>query len=816
MAWKIIDKTSGKVFVSKSGNTFDDLNDEEKSLFVAAHNQAGDLDKYEIVQQTEEPRRTTYQERKDYFGGGVSGALAEMFPNLAEQQMRGNKVEFNLGRSNAGKNFDMVRAGVADVFSLPGRFVSSLTNKSNLIGDSGEFNLGQRSGEEGGNIFGNIARDPITGATLPIGGYLANGVRYGAEAGANLGKVGGRYAGAALTGAAEGAGIEAASSVLNDRKLTGKDLAIGAGLGAGFEAAGTLVQQLLQKFGKDYVKAAAQALRLGNTDRFMTDQEFLDFLNDPNNQDALQKVLELGSKGLNITPFVGDRGKVLDPEVHKAFNDAVEVLRGKGLIDDTFHRATSGTPAEQLEQASAVHDNLSDMGRTELYKDKTIWREGRVNEMDLANPSKDIYNGQSWKEPVRSKNKRTEYLSFPEYNLEKFDDKYSAIDSEIQKYKKIKSLTDEEEGALEGLIEKYGSLENVVRRFKNTVNENALTKEERRLLERMSGKYESLDKLVKKFTSREGHITKNETDFLEKLSEEISKDYEIVNGYDPEKILSLNKFLGDRQPFNSKFLDSEVTDFLAKHPEGVSEEFASRAFKMIDDAKKYGNSRSNAIQKRWEGRYPSDIERAFSYAEGNPYQVVKGYKDAVDKFADDLSDYAKVRIGEVGKNSEGKYYIVGKDNMKKYAFSYLNKVQEALENKGGLTADQIVALYGEATNVNDTVVQKAILELLDNLGVPKDALKQFERTGGNYAMLNKARTRMKKNANEDNPFKGTMVAPIVPQEGFNTKNAIGWRLQGGNINLGDLSTTNNPTRTGILSRDLYNLGMTPYRANRDK
>lgn len=828
MAWKVIDKTSGDVFVSKSGKTLDNLNYEAKALFEKVHSSAGDLDKYEIV-----PTRTTYQERKEYFkdipGGNV---LSELLPYSAEQYMQGN----------TGYNLGTMKAGFADGTSLLGRTISSALNKSNLIGD-GEFNLGQRRGE-GGNIGGDILRDPSTGLLLGAGSALSKGVQYGANAGKfylgkafekalpyveqGAAKLGftlpaflyseksapvveqvGRFAGAAAAGAVEGMGGEALSAGLDNRELTGGDLAIGAGLGAGFELFGTVVQQLLQKYGKDYMKAAAQALRLGNTDRFMTEQEFLDFLKDPNNQDALQKVLELGSARLNGTPFAGDRGKVLEPEIQKAFDSAVETLRGQGLIDDTFYRGAIGTPAEQLEQSSAVHDMLSDMNRIEPYKDKTIWYEGRVNEMDLANPSKDIYNGRPWDEPVRSKNKRTEYLSNPEYNLEKFDDKYSAIDSEIQKYKKIKSLTDEEEGALEGLIEKYGSLENVVRRFKNTVNENALTKEERRLLERMSGKYESLDKLVKKFTSREGHITKNETDFLDKLSEEISKDYEIVNGYDPEKILSLNKFLGDRQPFNSKFLDSEVTDFLAKHPEGVSEEFASRAFKMIDDAKKYGNSRSNAIQKRWEGRYPSDIERAFSYAEGNPYDVVKGYRDAVDKFADDLSDYAKVRIGDVGKNAEGKMYIVGKDNMKKYAYSYLKKVQDALKNKGGLTADEIVTLYGEATNVNDTVVQKAILELLDNLGVPKDALKQFERTGGNYAMLNKARTRMKKNSAEPNGFSGTIMAPIVPQEGFNARNAIAFRMQRRNIDTMGGPFRNDPTGQGTDARVLFNLGL-PY------
>ena len=83
-------------------------------------------------------------------------------------------------------------------------------------------------------------------------------------------------------------------------------------------------------------------------------------------------------------------------------------------------------------------------------------------------------------------------------------------------------------------------------------------------------------------------------------------------------------------------------------------------------------------------------------------------------------------------------------------------------------------------------------------------------------MLNKARTRMKRNANEDNPFKGTMVAPIYPQEGFNSANAIGYRLQKENFNLGRGAMTpmDNPTKYGQGARAVYNLGMTRYR-NRD-
>ena len=669
---------------------------------------------------TEEPTRTTYQERKDYFGGGVSGALAEMFPNLAEQQMRGNKVEFNLGRSNAGKNFGMVRAGVADVLSLPGRFVSSLANKSNLIGGGGEFNLGQRSGEEGGNIFGNIARDPITGATIGFGSALANGVRYGAEAGANLGKFG-RYAGAALTGAAEGAGIEAASSVLNDRELTGKDLAIGAGLGAGFEAIGTGIQQLLQKFGKDYVKSVASSLRLGNTDRVMTDAEFIEFLSDPRNRDALEKALNAGSSGLNATPFVGDRGKKLQPEVNKAKKEAEDILQG----EDAFKGFDEG-----------IEQNL----------------------------------------PIGAQNDQ----------------------------RKLNSLRMKQDGETETM--------NLATKFKEKKN-SEYKPNDYRYIDKFFGKYNKIQSKVLEKPSVERPMSQDEYFLLDQLKKEMEADKSIINGYTPEKVISGNKFLSDRMPFNDEFYENTLKPFLEGN-KNVSHAFLTELHKIVGGTK-VAKDKAAELREALSGLEETALKRAFTKSDKN-IEVKKGYDYAMKKFKDTLSDYAEMRVGRPGMNAKGQDYIVGEENMKDYAYTYLRHVQDALRRNGALKPDEVVALYGMATNVNDKTVQDAIIQLLRDLKVSESAVNKFEQVGGNYAMMNKARTRMKKNANEDNPFKGTMLAPIVPQEGFNTKNAIGWRFQGGNINLGDLSTTNNPTRTGILSRDLYNLGMTPYRANRDK
>jgi len=657
-----------------------------------------------------EPKRTTYQQRKDYFGGGVLGALAEAFPSLAEQKMQGNDG-FNLGT---------VKAGIHDVASFPGRVLSSFANKSNIIGGGGEFNLGQRSGEEGGNIAGNIARDPITLLTIGTGGLLANGVKFGANALSKLGTAG-RYIGAGLAGAAEGAGIDAASAALNDRELTGKDLAIGAGLGAGFEAIGTGIQQLLQKFGKDYVKAVASSLRLGNTDRVMTDEEFIEFLADPRNRDALDKALKAGSDGLNATPFVGDRGKKLQPEVNKAKKEAESVLQG----EDIFRGFDDG-----------IDPNIPIGEQNDMRKLNALGAKqgGETETMNLAT-----------------------------------------------KYKEKKN---------------------------STYKPNAY-----RYMDKFFGKYNKIQSKVLEKPSVERPMSQDEAFLLNQLKNEMEGDKSIIAGYTPEKVISGNKFLSDRMPFNDEFYENTLKPFLDGN-KNVSHAFLTELHKIVGGTK-VAKDKAAELREALSGLEETALKRAFTKSDKN-IEVKKGYDYAMKKFKDALSDYAEMRIGRPGVNAKGQDYIVGEENMKDYAYTYLRHVQDALKRNGALKPDEIVSLYGMATNVNDKTVQDAIIQLLRDLKVSDSAVKKFEQVGGNYAMLNKARTRMKKNANEDNPFKGTMLAPIVPQEGFNTKNALGYKIQGGNINLGDLSTTNNPTTPGIIVRDLYNLGITPFRANWDK
>ena len=284
-------------------------------------------------------------------------------------------------------------------------------------------------------------------------------------------------------------------------------------------------------------------------------------------------------------------------------------------------------------------------------------------------------------------------------------------------------------------------------------------------------------------------------------------------------MISSNKFLNDRNPFSTGFVDKDFSDFIAsKNREGLSTEFIREVRSIAGKNDMEGRKVTNAIIENIDNRglRPSEIERAFAYSKNDPIAVRKGYRKAIDRFSDSLSDYADGKIGTSGRNAKGERYVVGKDNMKKYAYTYLARVQEILEKKGSLKPEDVVDLYGLATNVNDNTVQDAVIQLLKDLKVSERAISDFEKKAGSYAMLNKARTRMKRNANEDNPFKGTMVAPIYPQEGFNSANAIGYRLQKENFDLGRGAMTpmDNPTKYGKTARAFYNLGMT-HRRNSD-
>ena len=692
--------------------------------------------------QEPESSKTSYEDRKKAFSRVDERILSEVFPNIAEQVMNGNQ-KFDLG---------MIRAGLSDALSLPGRAVSAyMSSMPNMKGERDTFDLGRRTGE-GTNIAGTIARDPVTGATVLGGQLLARGIQGGARLGKFLlgGGGFGRGVGGAVAGAAEGVGIEGASSALNDRDFTKEGAVVGAVSGGAFEGLGQAAQALLQKYGKNLVKSSVQALNLGNTDRALTDEELVRFLSNQRNVDALEKTLDAASSGRNMTPFVNDRGKALEGVLEQSRNDAIYTLGGEPSLNMGFDKGvdfsnpTSGDMQRRMNAFNTPAEQL------ETIQPKTVYKEGGRSTEELNYPPPRKFT--SRKKPNDNKDYR--YQSNAEFNIEKFADKWASVSDKI-------------DGA------------NV----------------------------------------RPGDISADEAAMLDLLKEEAEKDARIVKGYTPDKVISSNKFLNDRNPFSTGFVDKDFSDFIAsKNREGLSMEFIREVRSIAGKNDMEGRKVTDAIIENIDNRglRPSEIERAFAYSKNDPIAVSKGYRNAIDRFSDTLSDYADGKVGTSGRNAKGERYVVGKDNMKKYAYTYLARVQEILEKKGALKPEDVVDLYGLATNVNDNTVQDAVIQLLKDLKVSERAISDFEKNAGSYAMLNKARTRMKRNANEDNPFKGTMVAPIYPQEGFNSANAIGYRLQKENFNLGRGAMTpmDNPTKYGQGARAVYNLGMTRYR-NRD-
>ena len=759
MSYKIVYKNDGTVI----GRGFPDEDSAYREL-IRRGVKPGQTANFSVIPDKE---RTSYEDRKNRFNGTGERILSEVFPNVAEQVMNGNGgMRFNLGKGNAASNYDLAKAGVSDMYSLPGRLVSAYENK--IYGGvpegkgafGGTFDLGRRSGEDTG-FLGTVARDPVTLATILGGKALSKGVQLGSRAGKYLwgkargltdnliGRETGSMLGGAAAGAGEGAALEKLSSELNDRE---PEYAIGAVTGGLFEGLGQAAQSLLQKYGKNLVKAAAQSAHLGNTDRALTDAELVQFLSNERNVDAMDKILEAASSGRNMTPFVNDRGKALEGVLEQSKNDAVATLKNEPMLDGGWAKGVDFTDPSKGGMQRRMNSFNTPDSEIEQIPEITIYKGGAKNEGELNYPpERDIFSRR------KKKDKNVYgYQSYPEYNIEKFGDKWN----------EVRDIADD--------------MENSVFRDEN-------------------------GNVVRKMMNQE------EKELFDLLKADADKDVKIVLGYTPEKIISKNKFLGDRVPFSQETLQ-QLSDF-AKYNRrnGFSQEFVNKVRNLANENDFTAEITSNNIRKAFDdtGRRASEIERAFTYAKGDSrYAVKKGYEKAIRQFADDLSEYADLRTGEVGKNALGQDYIVGNDKMKKYAYTYLARVQEILKKRGNLDAEEIAALYADATNVNDVTVQNAILKLLRNLKIPNETIENFKNVGGTYAMLNKARTRMKRNANEDNPFKGTMAAPIYPQEGFNAANAIGYRVQKSNIKYGKdgITAKDDPTALGIGARTVYNLG----------
>ena len=219
-------------------------------------------------------------------------------------------------------------------------------------------------------------------------------------------------------------------------------------------------------------------------------------------------------------------------------------------------------------------------------------------------------------------------------------------------------------------------------------------------------------------------MSQDESFLLDQLKKEMEVDKNVVSGYTPEKVISENKFLSDRTPFNDEFYENTLKPFLDGN-KNVSHEFLTELHRILGGTK-VAKDKSIELREALSGLEETSLKRAFTKSDKN-IEVRKGYDNAMKKFKDTLSDYAEMRVGRPGVNAKGQDYIVGEENMKNYTYTYLRHVQDALRRNGALKPDEVVALYGMATNVNDKTVQGAIIQLLRDLKVSESAVQ------GNHA-----------------------------------------------------------------------------------
>lgn len=719
---------------------------------------------------TKEPepvKSTTREQRMEAFGND-----AEYWPGVAEEFMKGN-TGFNLGT---------LKAGIGDFLSLPGRTIAAYANNAISGGKPSDYkenyNLGTRS-EESGNIFGKIARDPITPLLAGGGRLLAEGVGIGANVGNKVlgffgrgaGKAGekiaaakiapwiispstkniaekmfdlgskalgnrtlGRTVGGASAGAIEGLGTEFVDAGMNNREPS---YMLGTVLGGAFEGAGELVQNLLRSFGENLVRSSVAAIMKGNVNANVTKEEIAEFLKDPKNVEALKRVLEQQSSGRNALPFSGsDRGKTLQGDVNDAMKKANATISDEKIL------------------------NYNPDAEYALYDNKTLFKPGVRNAEDY-NYQREIFPIKEETDYIdrrnfknRSGKKLTRdygYQSNAEYNLEKFADKYA------------------------GMMEDFNNVTGVVER----------------------------------------PISKDEQEFIDFARKELEKDSKIIKGYSPLKVLNSNKFLGDRMPFSSSEMNRRVEALKKAHSsEGLSKDFINTVKEIQTDATEgFGKEMSDMINSSFNGSW-NMLDRAFSYADpakAPPIAIRKELIDPINKFADYLDEKSIKSVGEIRFDRNGKPYSV-KPDVDKYYFSYLAKIQDALRNirnEKTLRPENLVGIYNDARMVNDVETMDKILEMMKEMGISKSGLENFKKKAANYSNYYKARKAME-NAKQDNTVKGTLLNMFVPQEGFNFKNSLGYNLQGGNINIKDLERPRyGSTRTGRVSRFGYNLGRYP-------
>lgn len=682
---------------------------------------------YKVEIESVEKDTKNYGERREYFKN-TSPALAEIFPNVAEN--------FMSGKTGVVEN---IPAAIGDVSSYLPRMAFALSNA--VVGNGEGYNLGRRSYDKGTGFIEAIGRSPSLIPGIGTGSIVSKAASRVPKFLGKLYDLG--------KGVVTGSLFGGADAALNNREPELSDYAVGGALAGGTELglAGSkavlnkvksIISKSFARSEADLDRAIASALKLGNTDRMMTKEEYYDFIMDPKNLRLLQEVKNYITSGRNLSPFVKDRGKVLEPTIESASKKGETALEGQPELENSFSE-------EIVEGLSPTKERLArqnaalERKKFEPYHDKTIFKPGKHDLKNEAFPTEypeaRVFSN--------SGTKTDRYQSNLEYNVEKHAEKWDKIGSAVENFKRADKLN---------------------------------AKEKKKNAE------ESFFKREKPNSKKKTPISEAEESFLKKLEGELERDNKILSKYNAERLIDKNRFLRDVNPFEKNDIYNKDFQKLLKiqGPKGFSDEFIQRVRELTGTARMQGEFAMDRLRSGLKYKNSSAVERAFAYASGDnaEYAVAKNYKNAVDDFADTLSDYADNSIAnDWRKNSKNEIYKVEPGRMKKYAFSYLKKVQDVLRKKGALTAKDITGLYGDATMVNDKVVQGAVLKLLRRLGIDKNTIAKFENDAKDYVMLSKAREKLRKNAvDESNPFRGTNYGWLYPQEGTSYKNILFSRL----------------------------------------
>lgn len=683
---------------------------------------------YKVEIESVEKDTKNYGERREYFKN-TSPVLAEIFPNVAEN--------FMSGKTGAVEN---IPAAIGDVSSYLPRMAFALSNAA--VGNGEGYNLGRRSYDKGTGFIESIGRSPSLIPGMGAGSIVSKAAARVPKALGKLYDLG--------KGVVTGSLFGGADAALNNREPEFSDYAVGGALAGGAELglagskavlnkAKSLISKSLARSEADLDRAIASALKLGNTDRMMTKEEYYDFIMDPNNLRLLQEVKSYITSGRNLSPFVKDRGKVLEPTIESASKKGETALEGQSALENSFSDEIAEGLSPTKERLARQNAALK-RKKFETYHDKTIFKPGKH---DLKN---DAFPTEYPEARVFSNSgtKTDRYQSNLEYNVEKHAEKWDKIGSAVENFKRADKQTP---------------------------------------------------------------ISDDEASFLRKLEGELERDNKILSKYNSERLIDKNRFLRDVNPFEKNDIYNKDFQKLLKKQglKGFSDEFIQKVRELTGTARMQGEFAMDRLRSGLKYKNSSAVERAFAYASGDnaEYAVAKNYKNAVDDFADTLSDYADNSIAnDWRKNSKNEIYKVEPGRMKKYAFSYLKKVQDVLRKKGALTAKDITGLYGDATMVNDKVVQGAVLKLLRRLGIDKNTIAKFENDAKDYVMLSKAREKLRKNAvDESNPFRGTNYGWLYPQEGTSYKNILFSRLNK------ETKKAGNKLENSVVSK--LNLGATP-------